>query len=380
MSRGAVPSFDPCQVKTLFAEKYCSVVRAHVLGDAPHSDMVPWVVARLSVTNLVSYVDQNFKVTLRPEPGDTFQELSFVWRASNSSEAPAIVSAEANVMQRTRLAQNLTAVIPEPLTTDDGLLCSQSINPKTGDTHTTRLIRFLKGSTFVSCSPALKRHPLSLRSVGRVVGLIDRQLEGMRLDATVRFLRWDLKAADHLTMLVPFCVKEEERRGSIERWLQGFQELCKPLLAELPVQVLHADVNDHNVLVEELNGHLEVTGVVDFGDVVTSPAVCELAIALAYFIMFHETAEELLTSAMHLVCAYHAVKPLCSTELTLLWHLTAARLCTSITVSSYESVLQPENREYLEVSLQPACETLALMSTVPDQVASAVCLRLLQSS
>ena len=51
----------------------------------------------------------------------------------------------------------------------------------------------------------------------------------------------------------------------------------------LPHSVIHNDANDYNVLIED--GRM--SGLLDFGDLVHSATVCDLAIALAYT-MLHE--------------------------------------------------------------------------------------------
>ena len=64
----------------------------------------------------------------------------------------------------------------------------------------------------------------------------------------------------------------------MERTFLLYAACAGPRLAELPASLIHGDPNDENVLV----GGDQVTGLLDFGDCIYNPTVCELAIALAY--------------------------------------------------------------------------------------------------
>lgn len=53
-----------------------------------------------------------------------------------------------------------------------------------------------------------------------------------------------------------------------------------PVVAQLPQQVLHSDANDRNLVVSSDGS--KVIGIFDFGDMVHSARVFELAICIAY--------------------------------------------------------------------------------------------------
>ena len=74
----------------------------------------------------------------------------------------------------------------------------------------------------------------------------------------------------------------------------------------------------------------EVTGLVDFGDLVESHTLFELAVCTAYA-MLGKT--DPVAAAAQVVGGYHRVNPLTEHELELLYDLIAMRLCTSVTIS-----------------------------------------------
>jgi hydroxylysine kinase len=105
--------------------------------------------------------------------------------------------------------------------------------------------------------------------------------------------------------------------------LRWFKEI-EPALDSLPKAMVHNDLNDNNVLVEERNGAQTVTGVLDFNDALYTVRVAEPAIAGAYAML---RKDDPLTAMGWVVAGYHDVTPLTDDELEVAYPLAAARLC-----------------------------------------------------
>ena len=99
---------------------------------------------------------------------------------------------------------------------------------------------------------------------------------------------------------------------------------------------------------------------IDFGDMVHSPLIHELAIALTYSLMGKDQPIEW---ALPLIKAYHKVLPLGIQEIDLLFYLIAARLCQSVCHSAKAKKEDPGN-EYLGISEQAAWELLQKWLTI----------------
>lgn len=179
------------------------------------------------------------------------------------------------------------------------------------------------------------------------------------------------------------------RRELAAGCLAGFREVEEALSA-LTAQVIHGDLNDHNVLVGE-NG--AVTGLLDFGDAHAAPAVADLAIAVAYAVLGHADPLE---AAGRVVAGYHRVRPLSEGELALVFPLARARLGASVSISAsrrlaarhdavrHDGVGRPSDAEatpggstpevdpYLLVSEAPAWTVLGLTHAVPPRFAEGV--------
>jgi Ser/Thr protein kinase RdoA (MazF antagonist) len=107
-------------------------------------------------------------------------------------------------------------------------------------------------------------------------------------------------------------------------------------------QVIHNDLSTDNLLVGE-DGD-SVVGVLDFGDVVRTPALNELAVATSYQIAGEA---DIVGAAIDVVRAFHSVTPLDEQELALLPGLITARVVTWVTIPAWRSMRMPSNNTYV---------------------------------
>jgi 4-aminobutyrate aminotransferase-like enzyme len=159
-----------------------------------------------------------------------------------------------------------------------------------------------------------------------------------------RPLPWDLRhallARDALGL-----IPHERGRALVAGLLDRFERATRPILETLPAGVIHNDWNDHNVLVSP-GWPREVIGAVDFGDLVSSAIVCDLAIGMAYAMLGKPDA---IAAGRHVVAGYHAARPLSETEVGALFDLVCARLCLSVAMAARQLAAAPSN-EYLQIS------------------------------
>src|SRR5262249_32152651 len=144
--------------------------------------------------------------------------------------------------------------------------------------------------------------------------------------------------------------------------------IVEPLLPRLPRSLIHNDANDGNVLVgrpEADPREREVTGLLDFGDMIEAWTVVELAVAIAYAVF---EQPDPLAGAAPLAAGYHSLRPLSDDELSAVWTLACVRLCTSVCLSAHRRTAEPGN-PYLLVSEAPAWEALARMREIHPRLA-----------
>ena len=187
-----------------------------------------------------------------------------------------------------------------------------------------------------------------LEDVGKTIAGFDQAMRGFTHPAAYRSHRWNLaEAGQHMDKLKLLGDPEERMllQWGFDQWLR-----VEKMLQGLPWQFIHGDLNRENILVE--NGR--VNGLVDFGDACMNPTVCDLAIALAYFMMDQENPLE---PARIVISGYEQIRGLEPPERFVLIPLVCGRLVTSIAISHQRRLIDPENPNWFG-SEQPAWRLL----------------------
>ena len=173
-----------------------------------------------------------------------------------------------------------------------------------------------------------------------------------------------MKRAASLQDLLVY-VEDQGLKRITAQALQRFISQVKPTLETLRTQVIYNDMNLGNVLMDKQQPD-RISGLIDFGDMVRSPLIIDLAVAAAYQL---GADDDPLASALPMIAGYHAVRPLQETEMKLLTDLIKTRLVTSLLIGSYRSSLFPENSEYLLISHDPAKRALIGLDGLDSEAA-----------
>ena len=292
---------------------------------------------------LPSERDQNLLLTTGA--GDRF-----VLKIANATERFEVLEAENAVLQH--LALN--GLTPHLVPTLQGACIARHAG------HYVRLITALPGTTLGATAyqtPALRR------DIGRALGALDTQLASFDHPALHRHFHWDLaQAGDVVRELLPL-LHGHLLRPHVERFAALHAEQVAPLLPTLRRSVIHADANDYNLLVH--GASQRVTGIVDFGDMVHSHTVNEVAIAMAYVTL---NADDPLAAASDVVGGYHVKSPLTEAEISALWPLLCMRLCVSACMAAKQQAERPED-PYLSVSQRSIATTLPVLAAIHPRFA-----------
>jgi 4-aminobutyrate aminotransferase-like enzyme/Ser/Thr protein kinase RdoA (MazF antagonist) len=232
-----------------------------------------------------------------------------------------------------------------------------------GDTtHLVRLLSYLPGKALAHTKP---HTGVLLSNLGKMLGTLDKALVNFMHPAAQRVLKWDIPRAGWIRDYLQY-ISSPQRRALVERLLTRFETQALPLLPSLRQSVIHNDANDYNVLVDYSGpDHAPVVRLLDFGDMLRTQTICELAIATAYVMM--DKADPL-ASAASLVAGYVEALPLTDAELSVLFDLICARLCVSVTNSAYQQRVEPDNA-YLAISEQPAWHLLEQLAQISPRFA-----------
>ncbi len=210
-----------------------------------------------------------------------------------------------------------------------------------------RLLGFVHGSAWNDRpTPPGKE---TLRNLGGLLGRLDLALVHVSHPAAVRTHRWDLTtAAQHRPKIA--LVEDRAKRRLLEHAFHLYSACALPRLGALPWSLIHGDANDENIL---LDGD-RISGLLDFGDCLHNPTICELAIALAYVMLERDDALE---AGAAVVSGYHELRPLGADELAVLFPLICGRLATTVTVAAERRRIDPDHPNWF-VTEAPAWRLL----------------------
>lgn len=196
-----------------------------------------------------------------------------------------------------------------------------------------RLLDFVPGAT-LSGSRHLSR--AAIGAIGRLAASVDRALADFADAGADRVSQWDLRhAAAALHELLPSVAD-----GALRRRLHAAAQVAgasvAPHAAALPMQVVHGDLTDDNVVTADSATGIP-DGVIDLGDLNRTWRVGELAITVSSLLHHDGVA---VPDALAAVTAYHGLLPLDDAELEALWPLVVLR--AAVLVASAHHVLRTD--------------------------------------
>jgi 4-aminobutyrate aminotransferase-like enzyme/Ser/Thr protein kinase RdoA (MazF antagonist) len=218
-----------------------------------------------------------------------------------------------------------------------------------------RLLTWVEGRVFAKVQP---QTPVLFERLGELCGKLCQSLSNFDHPSAHRFMKWDLAQA---LWIKPHLNKfRGEKSELVNYFYHLFEENVIPILPKLRQSVIYNDANDYNVLVTHDKKDPHVAGVIDFGDVVFTHTINELAIAIAYAIL---NKPDPLETACQVVAGHNKAFKILEEELALIFPLVTARLLISVTVSELNRLEHPDN-VYLQISSNDAWEALAKLKNI----------------
>ncbi|UFH45200.1 aminotransferase class III-fold pyridoxal phosphate-dependent enzyme [Flavobacterium galactosidilyticum] len=209
-----------------------------------------------------------------------------------------------------------------------------------------RILNFLEGTFWVEKENKSKE---LFYSLGSFLGNMDYELRDFSHLAMHRRYIWDISYASEANENLKYILDHEKRRIAGYFLLQFDTEVL-PLIHTLRHAYIHNDANDYNILVQKNH----ISGLIDFGDMVYTALINNLAIACTYAMLGEKDP---LAVAASIVEGYHKSYALTEQEVDLLYYLIAARLCISVTQSAYNASLDSNNEHHF-LTEKPAWELL----------------------
>jgi hydroxylysine kinase len=283
-----------------------------------------------------------------------------VLRFTNTAEDPAVTNFQ------TEALRHLNAVnpgLPVPrLILDRNQDAEVGLSLADGRSSIARMITYLPGVPLASVP---HRNPEVRASMAESIAQLGRAFRGFFHPAANHELLWDIKHIARLRNYLDF-IQDDDTRKLVEQGLDDFERYVKPIELGLRAQVIHNDFNFSNVMIDETRP--EITGVLDFGDMVYAPLINDLAVALAY--QFSGENDDAFKIIREFTAHYHRVNPLEQQELEILYDLIRARQVITLIITGWRASLYPQNRDYILRNSRTALVGIRRLSELDrDQVA-----------
>jgi Ser/Thr protein kinase RdoA (MazF antagonist) len=205
------------------------------------------------LTKLPGEYDLNFLV--ETSDGDGFV-LKVMRPDCDSSLVALQIAALGHIAERT---PNLPFPQVIPTLSGDQMMTHSDLD---GELRLLWVLQRLPGRTF---SEALPKTTMLIHNLGQVIGGSDLALADFTHPGLTRDFKWDLMQAQWITPEIA-GVTTAPRRAALASVVAAFEAIY-PDLQRLPIQAIHNDFNDYNILV---NGTLSqphhISGLSDLGD------------------------------------------------------------------------------------------------------------------
>ncbi|MEM9849691.1 MAG: aminotransferase class III-fold pyridoxal phosphate-dependent enzyme, partial [Bacteroidota bacterium] len=300
---------------------------------------------RVKAKPLAGEVDQNYYL-------ETASGVAYTLKISPPKAELQSIDFQSKVLQH--LAhKSLPFAVPNIVPTSEGTSWVE-IAPQ----QYLRLQTWVAGKMLDDCKP---RTTTLLQSWGKSTATLCRALQDFEHPYAHRSYQWNPSETLASKIYAPYFTTDKERQIAQHFWTL-FEAAALPKLSDLRKGTNYNDAHEHNLL--SLDGR-QITGIIDFGDVLYTETINELAIACAYAGM---KMNDPIAAMCAVISGFHQVFPLEEPEIAVLLPLITARLTISVAQAAYHKHQSPEN-EYLRISEQPAWELLEMLYPLSPNLA-----------
>jgi 4-aminobutyrate aminotransferase-like enzyme/Ser/Thr protein kinase RdoA (MazF antagonist) len=279
---------------------------------------------------LYSERDQNFR--LREDNGD-----AWVLKIASVEEDPAIIDCQIETMRHIE-AVDPSLPVPRVRLSVDGAP-TVKIDGADGAAHVFYALSYLPGQLLDEAPVTAE----ALAAQGAMVARLGRAMRWLYHPAAAgRELLWDVRL---LPRFLPHIDKlaDPERQRQARGIITHFEAETLPAMKVLRAQLVHADVNEANMIVDP-EDPARVTGIIDFGDIIHGTLVQDLA-TIAAERPFGDMP--VLDGVAEVVRGYNAVIKIEPEEADILYDVTVARLLLTPLINAWRAAETPDEPGYM---------------------------------
>ena len=275
--------------------------------------------------------------------------LKRVLKIANAGEAEATLDFQISALRHLAVS-DCRDLVPTVIVALSGEALLR-VTDRSGRPHFAYMLSFIDGLPMAVSTPVRDAH--ACKQIGILLGRLDVAMADFRHPAQVRHLLWDLSLVAEMRPKL-MTVDDPMVRNLALDAIDRFEDEVLPVLPSLHRQVIHNDLNPHNLILATADP-FRVAGIIDFGDMLEGPRANDVAVAASYH--FHEGPD----AAAALVAGYHATVSMTEQELAIVPLLIAARSVLTIGITSWRAQLYPENRVYIQRNRPAAVRTLTVL-------------------
>ena len=286
----------------------------------------------VTVKKLVSERDQNFLIS-------TKLGKKYVLKIANCEEDSVVTDFQIKGLMHIMLKYDNSIITPK---IKNSILDSDSIQIKKDDCKfNARVVTYLEGEPLWTSENSIPDAYLA-KDMGRYLARLGKALKDFTHPGSNQSLLWDIKQALFLREITGY-ISDSSSKGMVDEVLTAFEGYALPVFDSLPWQVIHNDMNPDNVLID-IKGMRRVCGIIDFGDMVYSPLIIDLAVAAAYLDTDDGNPLYLINN---FITGYNSERKLTLDEINVLFDLIKVRLATTIAIAEWRKSFREADDPYL---------------------------------
>jgi len=297
----------------------------------------------VKVKQLPGYIDLNYRLI-------DSSGLSYILKIANADEPLHELEMQNQLMDFLSQKSPTSFDFPRPIKDQTGQDIVTLVDGQSQPRYM-RLLTYVDGIFFAHHPDITGEH---YQQLGTNIGLLNQQLSSFEHPSAHRFLDWDLKHALQVIHKKIEFIKAPNQVNQIEQIVAIIDNQLTPFADQLPQAVIHNDINNYNLLLNGDTPQSKISGLIDFGDMVYTYQINELAIACTYALLDQKDPIDVIKKITQ---ANHQQQALTPTEVWVLFPLILARLATSVCNSSQAIIDDPTN-DYLLISAKPAWQAI----------------------
>jgi 4-aminobutyrate aminotransferase-like enzyme/Ser/Thr protein kinase RdoA (MazF antagonist) len=217
----------------------------------------------------------------------------------------------------------------------------ERVATESGASHILRVLDYLPGIPVGSTTVM----PQTWRDIGTLIGRLNVALGSFfHPAARANDHPWDTANCLRYQALAEH-IADPLARKLVNRTFDRFRKHTKPRLDATRHQVIHQDAHSGNILVDPHNSE-QVTGLIDFGDMLYGPVIADLAIV-------PDRTEQLDSDLLDVICnaaiGFDAAFPLQENEIDLLFDVICARYALGATIVAARSALHADEPQDVDL-------------------------------